>query len=197
MTGIYRPSWPHHPRGIHMVRGVNLHDVIKLDTLAPWSQPTLDLMLIPPTMFIVCFYRLIVCVLGAGPWEAGERRICSVQRHGIVCRKIMIIDSGYWWWKVVGLDFVNSCVINTPEAGGWTGFKRHLGFQCFFAPRQISLHGGFILYSYVLTTWLRAENASPSYPALRWICATFADLCLSQYTCTSLRHRLDANWVLD
>lgn len=32
--------------------------------------------------------------------------------------------------------------------------KGHLGFQRFQAPRQMSLHGGFILHSNVLTTWL-------------------------------------------
>lgn len=195
MTGIYRPSWPHHPRGIHMVRGVNLHDVIKLDTLTPRSQRTLDLKLIPPTVFNVCFCRLIACVMGAGPWEAGDRRIQHAAAQNSPSE--ITLDSGYRWWKVVGLDFVNSCVINTPEAGSWTGFKRHLGFQCFCAPRQISLHGGFILHSYVLTTWLRAGNASPSHPALRCICTTFADLRLSRHTCTSSRQRLDANRVLD
>lgn len=29
----------------------------------------------------------------------------------------------------------------------------HLGFQRFQATRQMSLHGGFILHSHVLTTW--------------------------------------------
>lgn len=96
----------------------------------------------------------------------------------------LIVGSGYWWWKLVGLEFVNSCVINTPEAGGWAGFKRHLGFQCFCTPRQISLHGGFILHSYVLTTWPHAENASPSHPVRRGI---GADLRLSRHTCASLQ----------
>lgn len=31
--------------------------------------------------------------------------------------------------------------------------KGHLGFQRFQAPRQMSLQGGFILHSDVLTTW--------------------------------------------
>lgn len=183
MTGIYRPSWPHHPGGIHMVRGVNLHDVIKLDTLTPWSQSTLDLTLIPPTVLNGCFYRSKTGGGGQGghTW-AGDPRIRPAAAWDYLLEPT--VASGYWWWNLVGLEFVNSRVINTPEAGGWAGFKRHLGFQCFCAPRQISLHGGFILHSYVLTTWLHAENASPSHPAPRGIGATFADLRLSQHTCT-------------
>lgn len=56
------------------------------------------------------------------------------------------------------------CDINTPEAGSWAGFERPLGFQCFWAHRQISLHGGFTLRSKVLTTWLHAKNADPRPP---------------------------------
>lgn len=123
-----------------------------------------------------------------GHTQAGDPRIRCAAAWDYLLE--LTVGYGYWWWNLVGLEFVNSRVINTPEAGGWAGFKRHLRFQCFCAPRQISLHGGFILHSYVLTTWPHAENASPSHPAPQGIDATFADLHLSQHTCTSSRQRV-------
>lgn len=77
-----------------MVSGVNLHDVIKLDTLTPRSQPTLDLKIIPPTVFNVCFCRLIACVMGAGPREAGDRRIQPAAAQNSPSE--ITLDSGYW-----------------------------------------------------------------------------------------------------
>lgn len=57
-----------------MVGGVNLHDVIKLDTLTPSWRSTLDLTLIPPTVFNVCFCRLIARGGTGGPQGAGDPR---------------------------------------------------------------------------------------------------------------------------
>lgn len=65
------------------------------------------------------------------------------------------------------------------------GFERLLGFQCFWAHRQMSLHGRFILHSDVLTTWPYTENANPSDPMLQGIGATYTICCLSQHTRTS------------
>lgn len=80
--------------------------------------------------------------------------------------------------------------------------KGHLGFQRFQAPRQMSLHGGFILHSDVLTTWPPVlkmptrQDPRSAGPPLQPIRPT----ALSQHTHARPAHQkkiLGANYALD
>lgn len=78
------------------------------------------------------------------------------------------------------------------------GFEQLLGFQflVFWAHRQMSIHGGFLLHSKVLTTWPPRWRYHPIRPnvARQW-CNPYDQLQACKSTC--LEHKLDGKQTCD
>lgn len=144
MTGFYRSPWPHHPGGLCIHRIGGWHDVIKLNTYTPhWSRPRLDPNVNTNLMFGLqwegIFSPEIHMLFNVLYKDFDEKTILLELTYSKKLSLLSVLISR-WMQGCIWL-----CVINTSKLVSWGWFERLLGFQCFWAHRQMSLHGWFLL----------------------------------------------------